>query len=94
VDYSSKKDYEKLRDDLKKYQKWPSDYIFKFIILNELNKRKDLLSKFDLKKCRVSKKESSNKKYISITIIKHMNNPDEVINKYIDVSKIDGIISL
>jgi putative lipoic acid-binding regulatory protein len=94
VNYSSKKDYEKLRYDLKKYQKWPSDYIFKFIILNELNKIEDLLSKFDLKKCRVSKKESSNKKYISITIIKHMKNPDEVINKYIDVSKIDGIISL
>ena len=29
-----------------------------------------------------------------ITLNKHMKNPDEVINKYIDVSKIDGIISL
>jgi len=91
---SSEKDFDKLRKDLENLQEWPSDYIFKFIILNELNKIEDLLSKFDLNKCRVSKKESSNKKYISITLIKHMKNPDEVINKYIDVSKIDGIISL
>ena len=39
-------------------------------------------------------KESSNKSYLSITIVKFMKNPDEVIAKYLEISKIDGIISL
>ena len=91
---SSLKDFEKLRKDLEEYQEWPSDYIFKFIIYNNYKKREELLSKFDLTLCRLSTKESSNKKYISITLIKHMMSSQEVIDKYIKVSKIDGIISL
>ena len=91
---SSKKDYQKLKNDLEKYHKWPSQYIYKFIILNETDKKELLLSKFDLNQCKLSFKESSNKKYLSITIIKYLNNPDEVIAKYLEISKIDGIISL
>ena len=91
---SSKKDYQKLKNDLEKCQKWPSEYIYKFIILNETRKKDELLSKFDLNLCKLTFKESSNKKYLSITIIKFMKNPDEVISKYLEISKIDGIISL
>ena len=94
MSYSSKKDFEKLKKDLKKYQIWPSEYVFKFIISNEKKKKEELLSKFDLKKYKFLSKESSNKKYISLTLMKVMNNPDEVVSKYIDVSNIDGIISL
>ena len=94
MDDSSKKDYQKLKNDLEKYQKWPSEYIYKFIILNETQKKEELLSKFDLDLCKLTFKESSNKKYLSITIIKFMKNPDEVMAKYFEISKIDGIISL
>ena len=91
---SSEKDLDKLRKDLENLQEWPSDYIFKFIIENNSNKKDELLSKFDLSQCRLSCKESSNKKYVSLTLIMHMNNPSEVIDRYMEVSKIDGIISL
>ena len=91
---SSEKDFDKLRKDLENLQEWPSDYIFKFIIQNNNNKKDELLSKFDLSQCRLSCKESSNKKYVSLTLIMHMNNANEVIDRYIEVSKIDGIISL
>ena len=91
---SSKKDYQKLKNDLEKYQNWPSEYIYKFIITNETNKKEELLSKFDLNLCKLNLKESSNKSYLSITIVKFMKNPDEVIAKYLEISKIDGIISL
>ena len=91
---SSKKDYQKLKNDLEKYQNWPSEYIYKFIILNEIRKKDELLSKFDLNFCKATFKESSNKKYLSITLVKFMKNPDEVISKYLEISKIDGIISL
>ncbi len=91
---SSKKDYQKLKNDLEKYQKWPSEYIYKFIIVNETKKKEELLSKFDLNLCKLTLKESSNKKYLSITLVKFMKNPDEVISKYLEISKIDGIISL
>ena len=91
---SSKKDYQKLKNDLEKYQNWPSKYIYKFIIVNETKKKEELLSKFDLNLCKLTLKESSNKKYLSITLVKFMKNPDEVISKYLEISKIDGIISL
>ena len=91
---SSKKDYQKLKNDLEKYQNWPSKYIYKFIIVNEKKKKEELLSKFDLNLCKLTFKESSNKRYLSITIVKFMKNPDEVIAKYLEISKIDGIISL
>ena len=91
---SSKKDYQKLKNDLEKYHKWPSQYIYKFIILNETQKKEELLSKFNLDLCKLTFKESSNKKYLSITIIKFIKNPDEVMAKYFEISKIDGIISL
>jgi hypothetical protein len=91
---SSEKDFDKLRKDLENLQEWPSDYIFKFIIHNNDKKKDELLSKFDLTQCRLSCKESSNKKYVSLTLIMHMNNANEVIDRYMEVSKIDGIISL
>ena len=91
---SSKKDYQKLKNDLEKYQNWPSEYIYKFIITNETKKKEELLSKFDLNLCKLTLKESSNKSYLSITLVKFMKNPDEVIAKYLEISKIDGIISL
>ena len=91
---SSKKDYQKLKNDLEKYQNCPSEYIYKFIIVNETKKKEELLSKFDLNLCKLTLKESSNKKYVSITLVKFMKNPDEVISKYLEISKIDGIISL
>ena len=91
---SYQKDFEKLKKELEEYQIWPSDYIFKFIIKNKIYKRNEILSNFDLKKYNLTTKESSNKKYLSITLIKHMNSADEVIKKYMELSKIDGIISL
>tara|TARA_B100000963_G_scaffold928_1_gene707 strand:- start:1722 stop:2003 length:282 start_codon:yes stop_codon:yes gene_type:complete len=91
---SHQKDFEKLKKELEEYQIWPSDYIFKFIIKNKIYKRNEILSNFDLKKCNLTTKESSNKKYLSITLIKHMDSADEVIKKYMELSKIDGIISL
>ena len=38
---SSKKDYQKLKNDLEKYQNWPSEYIYKFIIVNETKKKEE-----------------------------------------------------
>ena len=63
-------------------------------LVNETKKKEELLSKFDLNLCKLTLKESSNKKYLSITLVKFMKNPDEVISKYLEISKIDGIISL
>ena len=51
---SSKKDYQKLKNDLEKYQNWPSEYIYKFIIVNETKKKEELLSKFDLNLCKLT----------------------------------------
>jgi putative lipoic acid-binding regulatory protein len=42
----------------------------------------------------MSIKESSNNNYKSITIKSNMNSPEEIIDIYKDLSKIDGIIVL
>jgi uncharacterized protein len=42
----------------------------------------------------IKTKKSKNEKYTSLSVNVRMNNADDIIQKYIDVSTIEGIISL
>ena len=42
----------------------------------------------------ITKKESANGKYLSITIKEVMLDADSIINKYLEMQEIDGLISL
>jgi putative lipoic acid-binding regulatory protein len=86
-------DYQKLLARLVKDFSWPTDYMFKFIVpfnVDSLNKIKALFAE----NARVSHRESSGGKYISVTAVQHMDNPDDVIEIYKKAEFIDKIIAL
>ena len=86
--------YTNFKENLIKSQKWPGIYIFKFIVKSKKIKT-DFFKKYFINHVYdLSIKESSNNNYKSITIKSKMNSPEEIIDIYKNISKIDGIIVL
>ena len=84
--------YENLRKELNKIGNWPQVYMFKFIVPAD-NKRIALVeSKFSDESV-ITKKESANGKYISITIKEVMLSADSIIEKYKEMEGIEGLMA-
>ncbi len=87
--------YAKLKIKLEESSKWPSLYLYKFIIPNTPDQSAKLLSIFDNLGAVISSNQSKTGKYTSYSIKVKMNNPDHVIAKYKEVgATIKGVISL
>jgi putative lipoic acid-binding regulatory protein len=86
--------YNNLETKLNETHDWPTDYVFKFIVENKDEKISQIELEFKKLRPKISKKISSKKTYVSLTIIVKLSSANQVIKKYKDVSKIDGIISL
>lgn len=85
--------FNNLRDKLNEDKNWPQVYMFKFIIPADNKKLALVESKFS-DEANITQKESSSGKYISITIKEVMLNAEMVIDKYKDVSTIEGVMAL
>jgi putative lipoic acid-binding regulatory protein len=90
----SKAFYSKLKDELEKSTSWPSSYLYKFIITSDKDKIDQVETIFDNTGAVINTKKSSNGKYTSISIMVNMKDADAVIEKYIEVGKVEGVISL
>jgi len=86
--------YDKLKQSLIETTEFPTKYMFKFIIPSGEDKFKQIESVFDNLGAVINSKPSKTGKYTSLTILLTMNSPDEIITKYQEVSKVDGVISL
>lgn len=86
--------YEKLKKSLVETTSFPTEYMFKFIIPASEDKFKNIESIFDNIGAVINSKPSKTGKYNSLTILVKMKSADDIIEKYIEVSKIDGVISL
>tara|TARA_B100000427_G_C15451118_1_gene569649 strand:+ start:864 stop:1151 length:288 start_codon:yes stop_codon:yes gene_type:complete len=87
--------YNNLTKLLEETSKWPSEYLFKFIIKSDEAKIKIIESVFDNIGAIIKKKHSSNNNYTSISVNVKMDNPKDVIEKYKEVSKkVEDIILL
>ena len=85
--------FEKLREQLSKEKEWPTIYMFKFIILADNRKIALVESKFS-DEAIITQKESSNGKYISITVKEAMLTADSIIEKYKEMEGIEGLMAL
>lgn len=90
---SSESFYKNLKLKLDESHIWPSKYVFKFIIKNNVESIDELISYFP-ESNDICKNFSSNKKFVSFTIKCEMHSSEGIIKKYKDVSEIEGIISL
>jgi putative lipoic acid-binding regulatory protein len=91
---NSKEFYAKLKLQLADTSLWPSKYMYKFIIPTDGSGAAKIEKIFDNMGAVITTKESSKGKYTSVSIIVRMKNPDAVITKYKEVSKVKGVISL
>ncbi|CAM3360824.1 DUF493 domain-containing protein [Zobellia roscoffensis] len=86
--------YKRLREQLVETSAWPSNYLYKFIVQSNPEKISSIHKIFDNTGAVIDLKESKNGKYTSVSITVNMKNPDAVIEKYKEVGKVDGVISL
>ena len=86
--------YERLKKQLTESSSWPSKYLYKFIVPSNKEKIVSIVEIFNNLNAIIDSKQSKKGSYTSISITATMKNPDAVIEKYKEVSKIDGVISL
>ncbi|TLF44848.1 DUF493 family protein [Maribacter aurantiacus] len=86
--------YSKLREQLSATSTWPSNYLYKFIVLSDQEKINSIHKIFDNMGAVIESKKSKNGKYTSVSITVNLKNPDQVIEKYKEVGAIEGVISL
>ena len=92
---NSEEFYNKLKAQLYDTALWPSEYLYKFIVISDKVKIKQIEDLFNNLGAVIATKESKNGKYTSVSINVSMKNPEAVIDKYKEVTeKVEGVISL
>lgn len=86
--------YKRLKEELTNNSLWPSDYLYKFVVPTEPKKIKRIEDAFDNIGAVIKTSQSKTGKYTSVSVSVKMKSPEDVIEKYIEVSDIEGLISL
>ncbi|PCH53119.1 MAG: hypothetical protein COC22_03175 [Flavobacteriaceae bacterium] len=86
--------YKKLKKKLKKDTVFPSKYLFKFIIPASEEKIKQVEDLFDFTGAVITKTSSKTGKFVSLSVLVVMKKVDDIIVKYMEAEKVEGIISL
>ncbi|PKA99980.1 hypothetical protein B0O79_3704 [Flavobacteriaceae bacterium MAR_2009_75] len=91
---NSEEFYTRLREQLAESTKWPSNYLYKFIVLSEPEKIAQIHKIFDNTGAVIESKQSKKGKYTSVSVTVNLKSPEEVIAKYKEVGQVEGVISL
>lgn len=93
-DNNTKEFYARLKKHLEEDTSWPSPYLFKFIVPAELEKIAEIRAVFDHMDAEINTRDSAKGNFISISVKATLDSPDDVVGKYIEVSNVEGVISL
>ncbi|WP_221258740.1 DUF493 family protein [Flavobacterium okayamense] len=94
MDKKTEEFYIRLKEELTNTSIWPSEYLYKFIVPSDNHKIAEVEAAFNGLGAVITTQQSKTGKYTSVSISVHMKNPDAVIEKYQELSTIEGIISL
>ncbi len=94
MDKKTEEFYKRLKEELTQSTLWPSEYLFKFVVPSVEKSIQEVESAFDNMGAVIETRQSKTGKYTSVSVNVRMKSPDSVIEKYIQVSHIEGIISL
>ena len=87
--------YINLKEKLYDTAKWPSTYLYKFIIKSNPSKVNTIETIFGNIGAVIKKTTSKNGTYISVSVNVVMKSPEDVIEKYKQVGRlVEGVISL
>lgn len=94
MDKNTEEFYERLKVELDMSNTWPALYLFKFIVpsVNDNIERVELA--FDCMGAVIKTTKSRTGKFTSISVDVQMKDAQEIVDKYLEVSIIKGIISL
>ncbi|UFH46316.1 DUF493 family protein [Flavobacterium galactosidilyticum] len=94
MDQKTKEFYDRLKVELDNSNTWPAIYLFKFIVPTDDEKIKRVEEAFDCMGAVINTKKSKTGKFTSISIDVTMKDSQEIVDKYLEVSTIEGIVSL
>ncbi len=86
--------YKRLREKLVDSTLWPAEYLYKFIVPSLDEKIMQIEDAFDNMGAVINTKKSSKGNYTSVSINVRMQSAEAVIEKYVEISKVEGVISL
>ncbi len=86
--------YNRLQEQLRESTSWPSDYLYKFIVESNAEKIARIHEIFNNTGAVIELKQSKKGKYTSVSVTVNLKNPEAVIEKYKEVGKVEGVISL
>ena len=86
--------YIRLKEELTNSTLWPSEYLFKFILPSDIHNIAKIEAAFNDMGAVITTQLSKTGKFTSVSISVTMKSAQSVIDKYIAVSDIEGIISL
>ena len=86
--------YERLKKELDLSTTWPNLYLFKFIVPTNTDNIILVEKSFDCMGAVIKTTKSKTGKFTSISVDVMMKDSQEIIDKYIELSTIKGIISL
>ncbi|AWG21622.1 hypothetical protein FFWV33_08785 [Flavobacterium faecale] len=94
MDKKSEEFYERLKAELERSSSWPALYLYKFIVPTTVEKVQQVENAFDCMGAVIKTTQSKTGRFTSVSVDVQMKNPQEVIEKYIELSAIEGIVSL
>lgn len=93
MDKKTEEFYIRLKEELGNTSEWPSEYLYKFIVPTDAKKVEAVENAFDNMGAVIKTNQSKTGKFTSVSINVTMESPADVVEKYIEVSTIEGIIS-
>ncbi|MFY0483169.1 DUF493 family protein [Flavobacterium sp. PLA-1-15] len=94
MDKKTEEFYERLKTELDNTNTWPAEYLFKFIVPTDEQKIEAVKNAFDCLGAVIKTSQSKTAKFTSLSVDVQMKSAQEIIDKYIEVSTIEGIVSL
>jgi uncharacterized protein len=86
--------YARLKVELDNSNDWPAEYLFKFIVPTLDDNVEQVENAFNGLGAVIKTRKSKTAKFTSVSIDVTMDNAEQIIKKYQEVSTIKGIVSL
>jgi putative lipoic acid-binding regulatory protein len=94
MDKKTEEFYERLKEELRTTSSWPTIYLYKFIVPTDTSKILAVEEAFNNMGAVINTVQSKTGKFTSVSVNVSMESPEHVVTKYLEVSTIEGIISL
>ena len=86
--------YERLKVELDKSNSWPAEYLFKFIVPTTEENILKVENAFNCMGAVIKTTKSKTGKFTSVSVDVTVKDSQEIIDKYQELSTIEGIVSL